>query len=59
MKKLALLITAFLFFAVMITGCSKKAPDLSEVTVIKIGVFEPMTGVKKSSLSLQITKAIR
>jgi len=54
MKKLALLITAFLFFAVMITGCSKKAPDLSEVTVIKIGVFEPMTGANASGGELEV-----
>ena len=54
MKKLALLITAVLVFAVMVTGCKKKAPELSEVNVIKIGVFEPMTGANASGGELEV-----
>jgi len=54
MKKLALLITAVLIFAVMVTGCKKKAPELSEVSVIKIGVFEPMTGANASGGELEV-----
>lgn len=54
MKKLALLITAVLIFAVMVTGCKKKAPELSEVNVIKIGVFQPMTGANASGGELEV-----
>jgi len=54
MKKLALLITAILIFAVMVTGCKKKAPELSEVNVIKIGVFQPMTGANASGGELEV-----
>jgi len=54
MKKLALLVTAVLIFAVMVTGCKKKAPELSEVNVIKIGVFEPMTGPNASGGELEV-----
>lgn len=54
MKKLALLITAVLVFAVMVTGCKKKAPELSEVNVIKIGVFQPMTGANASGGELEV-----
>ncbi len=54
MKKLALLVTAVLIFAVMVTGCKKKAPELSEVSVIKIGVFEPMTGPNASGGELEV-----
>jgi len=54
MKKLVLLVTAILIFAVMVTGCKKKAPELSEVDVIKIGVFEPMTGANASGGELEV-----
>ncbi len=54
MKKLALLVTAILVFAVITTGCKKKAPELSEVNVIKIGVFEPMTGPNASGGELEV-----
>jgi branched-chain amino acid transport system substrate-binding protein len=54
MKKLILLITALLIFAVMVTGCKKKAPELSEVTVIKVGVFEPLTGANASGGELEV-----
>ncbi len=54
MKKLILLLTAFLVFAVMVTGCKKKAPELSEVSVIKIGVFEPLTGANASGGELEV-----
>jgi len=54
MKKLALLVTAVLIFAVIVTGCKKKAPELSEVNVIKIGVFEPMTGANASGGELEV-----
>ena len=54
MKKLALLITVVLIFAVMVTGCKKKAPELSEVNVIKIGVFQPMTGANASGGELEV-----
>lgn len=54
MKKLALLVTVALIFAVMVTGCKKKAPELSEVSVIKIGVFEPMTGANASGGELEV-----
>lgn len=54
MKKLALLLTAVLVMAVMVTGCKKKAPELSEVSVIKIGVFEPMTGANASGGELEV-----
>ena len=48
MKKLILLFAALLL-AFAVTGCSKKkAPELSEVEVIKIGVFEPLTGANAS-----------
>jgi len=54
MKKLVLIVAAFLIFAVMVTGCKKKAPELSEVSVIKIGVFEPMTGANASGGELEV-----
>ncbi len=54
MKKLILLLTAFLVFAVMVTGCKKKAPELSEVSVIKVGVFEPLTGANASGGELEV-----
>ena len=54
MKKLALLVTVVLIFTVMVTGCKKKAPELSEVSVIKIGVFEPMTGANASGGELEV-----
>jgi len=54
MKKLILLLTALLVFAVMVTGCKKKAPELSEVSVIKVGVFEPLTGANASGGELEV-----
>lgn len=54
MKKLILLLSAIICFAVIITGCKKKAPELSEVNVIKIGVFEPLTGANASGGELEV-----
>ncbi|MCL2155319.1 MAG: ABC transporter substrate-binding protein [Leptospirales bacterium] len=53
MKKLILLFTALLI-AVVVAGCKKKAPGLSEVEVIKIGVFEPLTGANASGGELEV-----
>ena len=53
MKKLILLFTALLV-AFVVAGCKKKAPELSEVDVIKIGVFEPLTGANASGGELEV-----
>ena len=53
MKRLILLFTALLLTAFVI-GCKKKAPELSEVDVIKIGVFEPLTGANASGGELEV-----
>ena len=53
MKKLILLFTALLV-AFVVAGCKKKAPELSEVEVIKIGVFEPLTGANASGGELEV-----
>ena len=54
MKKLVILISALMVFAVIATGCKKKAPELSEVSVIKVGVFEPLTGANASGGELEV-----
>jgi branched-chain amino acid transport system substrate-binding protein len=53
MKKLILLFTALLMVFV-VAGCKKKAPELSEVQVIKIGVFEPLTGANASGGEFEV-----
>ncbi len=54
MKKLILVTTVFLAFAVMLTGCKKETAQLDDVDVIKIGVFEPMTGANANGGELEV-----
>lgn len=54
MKKLILAVTAFLVFAVILTGCKKDTAQLDDVEVIKIGVFQPMTGANANGGELEV-----
>ncbi len=54
MKRLTLMVTAVLVFAVMLSGCKKEAAQLDKVDVIKIGVFEPMTGPNANGGELEV-----
>jgi len=54
MKKLILAVTALLVFAVILTGCKKDTASLEDVDVIKIGVFQPMTGANANGGELEV-----
>ena len=55
MKKTMYLLTcALLILAIFITGCSKEEEKEVEPEVIKIGVFEPMTGANAAGGAMEI-----
>lgn len=53
-QKLSIIMAALLILSLAFSGCSKKTGNSTDSNVIKIGVFEPMTGANAAGGALEI-----